>query len=88
MKKTKRNTDPYAYENMPQFKRVSITKTKVRFTLSDKRVIEIPFSPRLKKASIKQRKNYDIGSFHVFWDDVDEIIGVKNLLDGTFKLLT
>ncbi len=76
--------DPYAYENMPKFKGVSFTKTRVRFTLSDKRVIEIPLSPRLKKATAQQRKNFEISNFHVFWDDIDEIIGIKNLLDGSF----
>ena len=37
----------------------------------------------LKKATTKQRSNYLINGRFVFWDDIDEIIGVKNLFDGS-----
>ena len=86
----KKKTDPFSFYNMPTFENIEFTKEKtIRFYLSDKRIIEIPLSLRLKKATKKQKENMDYQNGHfVFWDDIDEIIGVKNLLDGTFKLLT
>jgi hypothetical protein len=52
--------------------------------LSDGRVIYIPikWSKKLLKATPEQRKNFKTNGIHVFWDEVDEIIGIKNILFG------
>lgn len=41
--------------------------------------------PKLAKATKKQRQNYEINGHVIFWDDVDEIIGVKNLFNGAIQ---
>ncbi len=42
--------------------------------------ITINWSKKLLKATQKQRQNFKNNGIHVFWDDIDEIIGVKNIL--------
>lgn len=50
--------------------------------LHDGRVIYIPlkWSKKLSAATPEQRRDYVTNGYHVFWDSVDEIIGVKNIL--------
>ena len=70
---------------MPNFKAVKFRQNNIEFHLSDGRIITIPlhYSVKLYQATKKQRQNYEINGQFIFWDDIDEIIGVKNLLDGS-----
>ena len=54
------------------------------FVLDDERIIYIPisWSRKLQKAKPGQRQNFKNTGIHVFWDDLNEIIGVKNILFG------
>ncbi len=71
--------------DLPVVEKVLFHKTLVDFCLSDKRIITIPLCwiEKLSKASEIQQNNYIVRGHFVFWDDIDEIIGVKNLLDGS-----
>jgi hypothetical protein len=73
------------FSEMPTFKSVNITSGSISFHLSDNRVIEIPlvWIPKLKNATKKTRESYVIRNHFVFWESIDEIIGVKNLLNGS-----
>ena len=69
---------------MPKINNVAFLKDEIAFILDDGRVIYIPvnWSKKLLNASPKQRQNFKNNGLHVFWDEVDEIIGVKNILFG------
>ncbi|MBA4407812.1 MAG: DUF2442 domain-containing protein [Odoribacter sp.] len=70
---------------MPTIKNVSFDKEAISFILSDYRTITIPivWVPKLEKASKTTREKFVIRGHFVFWEDIDEIIGVKNLLNGS-----
>jgi len=72
------------YSALPSIKNVAFIKDEIAFVLSDGRVIYIPikWSKKLLKATPEQRKNFKTNGIHVFWDEVDEIIGIKNILFG------
>jgi hypothetical protein len=70
---------------LPVFKRITFADEIIAFQLSDNRIVSIPIHwvPKLEMASKTIRENYILRGHFVFWEDVDEIIGVKNLLNGT-----
>ncbi len=72
------------FSQLPKIEDVAFIKDEIAFILNDGRVIFIPvsWSKKLLKAKPKQRQNFKNNGIHVFWDDVDEIIGVKNILFG------
>lgn len=75
-------------QELPTFQSVEILVDSLRFTLSDDRVVEIPlaWSTRLTQATEAQRRQFVLSAYNVFWDEVDEIIGVENLLYGREQL--
>lgn len=72
------------FNQLPKIKDVAFIKDEIAFVLNDERIIYIPlsWSKKLQKAKPRQRQNFKNAGTHVFWDDVDEIIGVKNILFG------
>ena len=70
---------------MPTFKNIVFENENIAFQLSDNRIVTIPINwvPKLKNASKSIRENYILRGHFAFWEEVDEIIGVKNLLNGT-----
>lgn len=42
----------------------------------------LDWSAPLAKATPEQRQEFKVSPWNVFWDDLDEIIGVENLLYG------
>ncbi len=72
------------FKQLPKIKNVAFIKDEIAFELDDERIIYIPlsWSKKLSTAKPAQRKNFKNAGIHVFWDDVDEIIGVKNILFG------
>ena len=79
------NKESLTLKEMPEFKSVKFKQNVIEFHLADGRIITIPlrYSTKLYHATKKQRYNYEINGHFIFWDDIDEIIGVKNLLDGS-----
>lgn len=63
---------------------VSFSKDALHVILADGREISVPleWSPRLRKATAKQRKNWRLlgGGVGIHWEDVDEDLSVENLL--------
>jgi len=86
--KNKKASPDWIYElpfnQFPKIKNVAFIKDEIAFELSDERIIYIPlsWSKKLFKANPSQRQNFKNAGIHVFWDDIDEIIGVKNILFG------
>ncbi len=67
---------------LPVITHVWIDDTRVHFDLEDGRSVAWPFSGSLilTKATAEQRQHFSHSAYHVFWDDIDEIIGIKNVL--------
>ncbi len=72
------------FNQLPKIENVAFIKDEIAFILYDGRIIYIPisWSKKLLKATTTQRQNFKNNGIHVFWDDVDEIIGIKNILFG------
>lgn len=73
-----------SFKQLPKIKDVAFIRDEIAFILDDERIIYIPlsWSKKLQKAKPRQRQNFKNAGIHVFWNDVDEIIGVKNILFG------
>jgi hypothetical protein len=83
-KKTMNWVTDLKFSELPSISDVAFIKDEIAFILNDGRIIYVPikWSKKLKNATHQQRTNYKNNGVHVFWDDVDEIIGVKNILFG------
>lgn len=70
---------------IPSFKSIDFEDENIAFRLSDNRIVTIPLHwvPKLESATNAVRENYILRGHFAFWEEVDEIIGVKNLLNGT-----
>lgn len=71
-------------EHLPRIEDVAFIKDEIAFVLNDGRIIYIPlsWSKKIQQAKHKERQNFKNTGIHVFWEDLDEIIGVKNILFG------
>ncbi len=83
-KKTPSWVNELPLNQLPKIKDIAFIKDEIAFILSDERIIYIPlsWSKKLQKAKPHQRQNFKNNGIHIFWDDVDEIIGIKNILFG------
>lgn len=84
-KHIKRSSIPTRFIEMPTIISIAFGNDSISFILSDCRIITIPLAwiPKLNKASESIRENYVTRGHFVFWEDIDEIIGVKNLINGS-----
>lgn len=67
---------------LPIITNVWVDEKRVHFDLEDGRSVAWPFSGSslLAKATPEQRQHFSYSAYHVFWDDIDEIVGIKNVL--------
>jgi hypothetical protein len=63
---------------------VEFTRSDLVVTLADGRKIVTPlvWYPRLKRASPKQRANYEIMPMGIHWPDLDEDLSIAGMLKG------
>lgn len=63
---------------------VEFTVTDLVVTLADGRKIATPLDwyPRLKRASPKERANFEITPMGIHWPDLDEDLGIAGMLKG------
>jgi hypothetical protein len=63
---------------------VEFTKAELVVTLFDGRRIATPLAwyPRLKKATPKQRANFEIMPMGIHWPDLDEDLSIAGMLQG------
>ena len=82
IRKTRENN---SFAEMPNFKEITFASGSISFQLSDNRIITIPLGwvPKLESVTKEVRESYIIRGHFVFWESIDEIIGVKNLLNGS-----
>ncbi|HEY1245825.1 MAG TPA: DUF2442 domain-containing protein [Hyphomicrobiaceae bacterium] len=64
--------------------KVEFTKAELVVTLSDGRRIATPLDwyPRIKKATAKQRANFEIMPMGIHWPDLDEDLSIAGMLKG------
>jgi len=74
--------NPGSINPFPEFVSVGFSGRFIYFKLDDGRKITIPISsfPKLEQATPTERLQYHNNGVHIFWDALDEIIGVKNVL--------
>jgi hypothetical protein len=72
------------FKDLPTFTKAKVTDNQVGFWLNDGREIWIPleWSLLLQGASSEQRQHFTVSAYNIFWEDIDEIIGVENILYG------
>ncbi|RYF68339.1 MAG: DUF2442 domain-containing protein [Cytophagaceae bacterium] len=75
-------SDEVKISALPELVNVWVDEQRVHFDLADGRLIAWPitWSSLLTNASSEQRQQFTFSAYHVFWDDIDEIVGVKNIL--------
>jgi hypothetical protein len=63
---------------------VEFTTIELVVTLSDGRKIATPLDwyPRLKKATAKQRSDFEIMPMGIHWPDLDEDLSIAGMLKG------
>jgi hypothetical protein len=63
---------------------VDFTATELVVTLLDGRKIATPLDwyPRLQRASVAQRANYEIMPMGIHWPDIDEDLSIAGMLQG------
>jgi hypothetical protein len=73
-------------EEKPQVKKVYFIRNMLCVLLEDGREIRVPleYYPRLKNATAKQRKNYQIigNGTGIHWPDIDEDLSVEAIIEG------
>lgn len=69
---------------LPSFTGVGVATENIWFHLSDGRTVITPlaWSKPLQNATLAQRQAFKVSAYNVFWDEIDEIIGVENVLYG------
>ncbi len=72
------------FNDLPKLRDVKIGADSIEFLLDTGESIRIPleWSEKLLNATGGQRMNVIVSDYYAIWDDVDEIIGVKNILYG------
>ncbi|MBK6976000.1 MAG: DUF2442 domain-containing protein [Cytophagaceae bacterium] len=69
---------------LPEIREVTVKDDFIVVCLSDERIVMIPihWSKKLYDADLNQRKNFVFNDYFIFWDKLDEIIGIKNIIYG------
>lgn len=71
-------------ESLPDLSSVVVSDKIVTCVFEDGRVVSFPlaWSEKLMGATLEQRQTFEFNAHFIFWDDIDEIIGVRNILFG------
>jgi hypothetical protein len=81
---TRKQSKRLTFNELPVLLNVSVDNQWIVFGFKDGRMVNVPlnWSEKLSKATKEQRNNVIVSELFAFWDDVDEIIGVENVLFG------
>lgn len=71
-------------EFLPDLSAVTVSETTIACTFEDGRSVIFPlnWSDKLAMATPEQRQAFEFNAHFIFWDELDEIIGVRNILFG------
>ncbi len=69
---------------LPDLASVKVTDGTVWCSFEDGRTVSFPlqWSDKLVNATTEQRQAFEFNAHFIFWDAIDEIIGVRNVLLG------
>jgi hypothetical protein len=69
---------------LPDLSSVVVSDKMVTCSFEDGRVVSFPlaWSEKLMRATLEQRQAFEFNAHFIFWDEIDEIIGVRNILFG------
>jgi Protein of unknown function (DUF2442) len=69
-------------EFLPDLTAVSVSDTMVVCAFDDGHTVSFPlqWSAKLSRATTSQQQAFDFNAHFIFWDEIDEIIGVRNVL--------
>lgn len=72
------------WKDLPELERATAKGDMIVVTLRDQRVVQFPavWSKILAEASLKERKRVRVAGWHLFWDDLDEVISIEQVLYG------
>ncbi|KLL04315.1 MAG: hypothetical protein MRECE_1c107 [Mycoplasmataceae bacterium CE_OT135] len=74
------------YKSPPRALNLEISQGQITACLDDGRKLSIPTTwfPRLRKANLKQLKNYRIlpDGYHLHWPELDEDLSLRIFTDG------
>jgi hypothetical protein len=72
--------------NSEQIENVEVSRESLTVWLRDGRRVSAPLAwyPRLRNATVAQRKNWQIagGGYGIHWPDIDEDLSIEGLLRG------
>ncbi|WP_373513845.1 DUF2442 domain-containing protein, partial [Persicitalea sp.] len=70
------------WTDLPELERADAKGDMIVVTLKDQRVVQFPaaWSEILAKASLKERKRVRVAAWHLFWDELDEVISIEQVL--------
>lgn len=71
-------------EFLPDLLSVAVSDDMINCSFDDGRLVSFPisWSHKLTQASTEQRQSFEFNAHFIFWDAIDEIIGVRNILFG------
>ena len=71
-------------EFLPDLASVEVTDTTITCSFTDGHTVSFPleWSAKLSGATATQQQAFDFNAHFIFWDEIDEIIGVRNILLG------
>jgi len=71
-------------EFLPDLVSVTVSETTIACAFDDGRSVTFPisWSDKLAVATPEQRQVFKFNAHFIFWDELDEIIGVRNILFG------
>ena len=69
---------------LPDLTSVIVSDTTVTCRFEEGHTVSFPiaWSQKLTHATAEQRQAFEFNAHFIFWDDIDEIIGVRNILFG------
>lgn len=69
---------------LPDLSSVIVTDAVVTCNFEEGHTVSFPiaWSHKLMHATPEQRQAFEFNAHFIFWDDIDEIIGVRNILFG------
>ena len=72
------------WKDLPELESATAKGDVIVVTLRDQRVVEFPaaWSEILAEASLEKRKQVRVAAWHLFWDDLDEVISIEQVLYG------
>lgn len=73
-----------AWKELPELDHATAKGDMIIVSLRDGRIVQFPaaWSRSLANATLQQRKKVRVAAWHLFWDELDEVISIEQVLYG------